>query len=331
MFDRRMFLKSSGLAIDRGRASSPTSSSGWRRRARFRGAASKRVLVAIFQRGAVDGLNVLVPYGEKSLLRARVLRSRFRGRARARTRRSILDGFFGLHPSLAPLLPYFKDRSAAFVHAVGTPDPTRSHFDAQDFMESGTPGVKSTRRRLPLPRARGRRTAKASPLRAVSLTPGMPRILAGSRRRHRHDEPRAVRHPRRPRRRADLGVLRIDVRRAPSPARSRRRAKESFDAVQLLQSADPAKIAPENGADYPRSPFGNALEADRAAHQGGRGARGRVHRRRRLGHARGRGRRAGPARQPPARFRQAIAAFARTSARAWPTSRSSRCPSSAAP
>src|SRR5207302_11078405 len=91
-----------------------------------------------------------------------------------------LDGFFGLHPSMASLMPYFKDRSAAFVQAVGSPDTSRSHFDAQDFMECGTPGVKSTEDGF---LSRALLTAKreaSSPLRAVAVSPALPRILSGN-------------------------------------------------------------------------------------------------------------------------------------------------------
>src|SRR6266436_5289566 len=95
-------------------------------------------LVVVLLRGAVDGLNVVIPYGEQAYYAARP------NIAVAREAALDLDGFFGVHPSLASLLPYFKDKSLGFVHAVGSPDSTRSHFDAQDFMESGTPGVKVT-------------------------------------------------------------------------------------------------------------------------------------------------------------------------------------------
>jgi uncharacterized protein (DUF1501 family) len=88
-----------------------------------------------------------------------------------------LDGFFGAHPSLAPLMPFWKERSLAVVHAAGSPDATRSHFDAQDFMETGTPGIKTTKdgflaRALPLP--------KGHVPRAVAVTPTMPLIFAGA-------------------------------------------------------------------------------------------------------------------------------------------------------
>ncbi|MEP6995188.1 MAG: hypothetical protein ABI968_11750, partial [Acidobacteriota bacterium] len=135
MFDRRAFLKSSGLALVAGGLLPNV----FVRMAEAGTAPNKRVLVAIFQRGAVDGLNMLVPYAEKIYYDARPSIAVPRPGSGDKAALN-LDGFFALHPSLAPLLPYFQDRSAAFVHAVGSPDATRSHFDAQDFMESGTPG-----------------------------------------------------------------------------------------------------------------------------------------------------------------------------------------------
>jgi uncharacterized protein (DUF1501 family) len=254
MFDRRTFLKSGGLALVAG----GLLPSVFVRMAEAGSPASRRVLVAIFQRGAVDGLNVLVPYGEKRYYDARptiaVPRPGSAGKAALD-----LDGFFGLHPSLAPLLPHFRDRSAAFVHAVGSPDPTRSHFDAQDFMESGTPGVKSTRDGF-LSRALSTNApAKGSPLRAVAMSPGMPRILAGAAgaiamtnlsefgiRAGLDSEP-ASRSFESMYRGAVAGALQAT-------------ARESFEAVQLLRSADPSRIAPGNGADYPRGPLGHSLK-----------------------------------------------------------------------
>src|SRR3989449_9506969 len=104
----------------------------------------RKVLVAVFQRGAVDGLSMVVPYGDRDYAGARAsiaIRPPRAGDAGAATD---LDGFFGLHPALAPLQPLWQSRALAVVHACGSPDTTRSHFDAQDYMESGTPGVKST-------------------------------------------------------------------------------------------------------------------------------------------------------------------------------------------
>jgi len=96
------------------------------------------ILVCLFQRGAVDGLNMIVPHGEPAYYQER---PRI---AIPATDVVDLDGHFGLHPSLAPLKGLWDNKSLAAIHAIGSPDSTRSHFDAQDYMETGTPGVKST-------------------------------------------------------------------------------------------------------------------------------------------------------------------------------------------
>ena len=103
----------------------------------------QKILVAIFQRGAVDGLNMVVPFGEKAYYADRP--SIAIPKPGAQGGALDLDGFFGVHPRMAPLVPYFKDGNLAIIHAAGSHDDTRSHFDAQDYMESGTPGLKSTR------------------------------------------------------------------------------------------------------------------------------------------------------------------------------------------
>lgn len=133
-------------------------------------------LIVIMLRGAVDGLNVVAPVGDANYARLRP------GIALARPGEAqgalALDGYFGLHPALEALLPLWQQKKLAFVHACGSPDPTRSHFDAQDFLESGTPGIKSTedgwmnRLLTQLPGA-------DSPTRALSIGPVMPRILSG--------------------------------------------------------------------------------------------------------------------------------------------------------
>jgi len=253
MLDRRIFLKSSGLALVAGgllpnvfvrmaEAGNP--------------AANRRVLVAIFQRGAVDGLNMLVPYGEKTYYDARPTIAVARPGSGEKAALD-LDGFFGVHPSMAPLLPFFRDRSAAFVHAVGSPDATRSHFDAQDFMESGTPGVKSTSDGFLARALRQSAAPKPSPLRAVAMSPGMPRILAGS---------AAIAM-------TNLSEFGIRAGQSSEPVSEsfeamydsavagtlQATAQESFEAVHMVRSADPARIAPSNGAEYPRGPLGNAL------------------------------------------------------------------------
>jgi uncharacterized protein (DUF1501 family) len=227
--DRRTFLKSSGLALIAG----PLLPSVFVRMADAATTKGRKVLVAVFQRGAVDGLNVVVPYGEKAYYDARPSIAIPKGEVLD------LDGFFGVHPSLAPLVPYFKDKNAAFVHAVGSPDTTRSHFDAQDFMESGTPGVKITQDGF-LSRALAGRTA--TPLRAVALAQTMPRILSG--------KANAL---------AMSDVAKFGVGSEVADA-FRSMYGEAYEATRILKSADPAKLQPENGAVYPQGPLGNSLK-----------------------------------------------------------------------
>src|SRR5579871_2704355 len=177
MTSRRLFLKGSACAIF-GVGSMPA----WLSRSVFAAETGavrrKKILVAVFQRGAVDGLNMVIPFGEQRYydLRPSLAIPKPNG-----TPQSVvdLDGFFGLHPSLAPLKPLYDTRRLAIVDAVGSPDPTRSHFDAQDYMESGTPGLKSTADGW-LNRALPRETGKVSPVRAVSLGPNLPRTLRGA-------------------------------------------------------------------------------------------------------------------------------------------------------
>src|SRR5436190_8956552 len=176
---RRFFLRDSALAMV-GVGSAPL----WLQRALYAAdapGARKKILVAIFQRGAADGLNVIVPHGEQAYysLRPTIAVPRPTADAGKREDAAIdLDGFFGLHPSLAPLKPLFDQQHLAIVDAVGSPDPTRSHFDAQDYMESGTPGRKGTQDGW-MNRALPKATGKVSPVRAVSLGPVLPRAMRG--------------------------------------------------------------------------------------------------------------------------------------------------------
>src|SRR5689334_8626961 len=180
MTTRRIFLRNSALAKV-GVGTAPL----WLQRALYASDAPsprKKILVAIFQRGAADGLNVVVPHGEKAYygLRPTIAVPRPSAGNDKREDAAIdLDGFFGFHPSLAPLKPLFDQQHLAIVDAVGSPDPTRSHFDAQDYMESGTPGFKATHdgwMNRALPKAQG----KVSPVRAVSLGPTLSRSMAGA-------------------------------------------------------------------------------------------------------------------------------------------------------
>jgi len=216
-----------------------------------------KVLVAIFQRGAVDGLSMVPPHGDPAYARARASIALAPPRRGDAATALDLDGFFALHPALASLKPAWDSKTLAIVHACGSPDTTRSHFDAQDYMESGTPGVKSTPDGW-LGRAAGALPSDSvSPFRSVALASRLPRSLRG-----------------------DAGALamssldRFDVR-AAQPAVARRgfeslyaegvqdllhgTARETFEAVKLLKSAGASRLTPANGADYPRGRFGEAL------------------------------------------------------------------------
>ena len=174
MIDRRQFVKRAAMLSASGVVM--LSGHGWAAKIAGDSGARKRLIV-IFLRGAVDGLNVVVPHGESAYYESRPTIAIGRS-AGADGGVLNLDGHFGLHPALAPIMPLWQDGTLAFVHACGSPDPSRSHFDAQEYMESGTPGVRTTpdgwMNRL-LAAIPGRHEATE----AISLGPTLPRILAG--------------------------------------------------------------------------------------------------------------------------------------------------------
>ncbi len=170
-----------------------------------------------------------------------------------------LDGFFGLHPRMAPLQPLFESGQLAIVHACGSPDETRSHFDAQDYMESGTPGVKSTRDGWMNRYLHAKEHAeRSSPFRAVALTQALPRSLQGS------APALAIGQFGQFGIRAGADTDMIANAFAAQYAQAAdamlgATGREAFDAVKMLKDANPAGYAPANGADYPRSGFGDAM------------------------------------------------------------------------
>jgi uncharacterized protein (DUF1501 family) len=210
-------------------------------------AARKKILVAIFQRGAADGLNVVVPHGEKAYydLRPTIAIPRPTSHPGRRDDAALdLDGFFGLHPSLGPLMPLFDQRHLAIVDAVGSPDPTRSHFDAQHYMESGTPGRKATAdgwMNRALPTAAG----KVSPVRAVSLGGVLPRAM----RTHECFQVRNAEATR------QFERMYTGAEDPPMQAAGR----ETYEAVAMLQAIERRPYTPAAGADYPRGRFGGSL------------------------------------------------------------------------
>jgi uncharacterized protein (DUF1501 family) len=249
---RRVFIRNSALAVV-GTAAVPSFLTRVAWGATEPAGRTKR-LVVIFQRGAADGLNIVVPHAEPQYYAMRPSINI--------PRKAVidLDGFFGLHPSLAPFQPLWNQKQLAIVHAAGSPDPSRSHFDAQDFMEAGTPGVKSTEdgwmnrslKNLTHP-------AQKSPFEAIAMGPSIPRILSGL-------EPVIALN--------NINDFSVGGRNPKgSPAANTFEAmyghsldtvmhgtgEETFDAVKMLKSADPGKYQPAPGADYPRGRFGDSL------------------------------------------------------------------------
>jgi uncharacterized protein (DUF1501 family) len=250
---RRIFLRNSALAAV-GTAALPSFLARAAYGAADPGSRPKRLIV-LFQRGAADGLNIVVPHGESAYYAARPTINI--------PKKSVLDldGFFGLHPSMSSFQPLWKQGHLAIVHAAGSPDPTRSHFDAQDYMESGTPGVKVTEdgwlnralHNIDIP-------ADKAAFRAIALGPSLPRILAGK------ETAVAVNN---------LNDFSVGGRSAkPSAASNTFEAmyansvdsalhgtgQETFDAVKTLKAADPSKYTPSPNANYPRGRFADSLK-----------------------------------------------------------------------
>ncbi|MFZ0479090.1 MAG: DUF1501 domain-containing protein [Terriglobales bacterium] len=261
---RRVFLRNGAMAVV-----GTTALPAFLKRAAFgaidSGARPKR-LVVIFQRGAADGLNIVVPHGEASYYAMRPTINI--------PKKSVLDldGFFGLHPAMSSFTPLWKQKHLAIVHAAGSPDPSRSHFDAQDFMESGTPGLKATEdgwlnrclHELPLPAqsSSGKpafATSDPSAFRAIALGPSLPRILSGK-------EPALALNNL-----DDFSVGGKNPKAVPIATTFEAMyassvdtvlhgtGQETFDAVKMLKSADPGKYTPSAGANYPKGRFGDSL------------------------------------------------------------------------
>src|SRR6266436_5527103 len=256
-FSRRYFLKQGGIAM----VGLSTMPAFLQRAIAGTPASGKKQLVVLFQRGAADGLNMVVPFGEPNYYRMRPSIAIPEPRRSGSDCAVDLDGFFGLHPSLAPLEALFRKDQLAIVHAAGSPDPTRSHFDAQDFMESGTPGVKATEDGW-LNRAMGAVPKEnASPFRAVAMGPNLPRMLHGS--------ASAIALP-------DLRQFKV-MPQSPAMAATVQggfeamyaqtvdhalhgTGTETFEAIDMLRKVDPRKYAPEHGAQYPTSRLGQSLQ-----------------------------------------------------------------------
>ncbi len=220
-------------------------------------AANHKKLVVLFQRGAADGLNIVVPYREKNYYAMRPTI------AIKPNEVLDLDGQFGLHPSLAAFKPLYDQGHLAIVHACGSPDTTRSHFDAQDYMESGTPGLKSTQDGWLNRALQAERTDPklASAFRAVALGTQVPRTLQGSLPAIAINNVRDF----------SVGGHAANLNAGVSSAFQQMYAQsadtmlhgtgqETFEAVRMLKSADPAHYQPANGVVYPNTNFGSSLK-----------------------------------------------------------------------
>ena len=255
MISRRIFLKNGGLTLigmgmvpsfvyRTALAAAPESG-------------RRKVLVAIFQRGGADGLNTVVPFGEKEYYRSRPSIAVPAPSSKEESALD-LDGFFGLHPSLEPLESFWRKRELAIVHGVGSPHSTRSHFDAQDFMETATPGEKSVSEGWLNRYLQERAQGEASSFRAVSMGTGLPRSLEG--------EATAI----------ALGNIRDFDLKAGSVQAEVRSAYETlydrdtnsllsgtswemFEAIDYLKKANPSQYAPAPDVQYPQGKFGRNL------------------------------------------------------------------------
>jgi Uncharacterized protein conserved in bacteria len=218
----------------------------------------KKRLVVLFQRGAADGLNIVVPHGEREYYAMRPTIAIPRP-SRGQLSAIDLDGLFGLHPSMEAFKPLWDEGHLAIIHAAGSPDDTRSHFDAQDFMESGTPGMKSTEDGW-LNRAMQSLGAKQhSPFSAIALSTAMPRTLAGKfpavAISNINDFAVGGRNPNA----APISNTFEAMYANSVDSVLHGTGTETFEAVKMLKAADPAKYTPAAGANYPRGRFGDSL------------------------------------------------------------------------
>lgn len=256
--DRRFFIRSSGIALAGfGMAlAAPETLQRLVSASAGKPSGGKKTLVVVFQRGAVDGLSMVPPYGDKDYAPQR--RDLAVPRPGSQSGAIDLDGFFGLHPSLAGLESLWIDKSLAVIHSAGSPDNSRSHFDAQDYMEAGTPGIKSTRDGWMNRLLQNEKARDATPFRAVAMTQHVPRSLAG-------------RFPSVAMTNLETFAIRAgsysktvkggfeDLWKQEADSRLGETGKETFEAIDFLKRSDPGRYRPENGAMYPAGRFGDSM------------------------------------------------------------------------
>jgi len=247
MLTRRIFLRGSAMVMA-GAGSVPF----WLGRAAASTQGRRKILVAIFQRGAADGLNVVVPFGEKRYYELRPTIGIPAPGSSNGAPAIDLDGRFGLNPALQPLKPLWDRQMLAIVEATGSPDPSRSHFDAQDYMESGTPGSK---RDGWLNRALPPAGPDASPLRAIALSATLPRTLQGDR------SAIAVNDVQQFRAGPETAAI-VESMYSNSPDRQLAGAgNDAFAAMRMIQSLNRTPYEPSGGAQYgPGGELGRSLQ-----------------------------------------------------------------------
>jgi uncharacterized protein (DUF1501 family) len=257
--NRRFFIKSGSIAL--ASVGMSLSAPGFLQRALLANESKggkRKTLVAIFQRGAVDGLNMIVPFGESNYYDLRPSIAIPKPNGNNQEAAISLDGFFGLHPSMSSLKPLWDSKRLAIVHASGSPDNTRSHFDAQDYMESATPGVKSTSDGWLNRYLQSQKEQEQSPFRAISMTQQMPRAMQG------RAQVLAM---------SNLSNFAIRAGRSSASVQGGFEAiysrdknemlgdtgRETFAAINYLKRANPAQYKPENGAQYPQGQLGTSM------------------------------------------------------------------------
>ena len=220
-----------------------------------------KMLICIFQRGAMDGLMAVTPFTDQYLQAARPTLFMSAAKDNKTGQLIDLDGRFGLHPGMRSFEQLFKDKRLAIVHGIGSPNNTRSHFDAQDYMESGTPFDKGTSSGW-LNRAVGLMGHEATPFSAVSLTSSMPRSFYGN------NPTISI---------SNLQDFAIQMKGNPMGANMAAKSfedlyddttsgllkdtgKESFEAVKMIQKLDTKNYKPANNAIYPNTQLGNSLK-----------------------------------------------------------------------
>jgi uncharacterized protein (DUF1501 family) len=262
--NRRFFLKSSGVALASISAATMSPSFMTRALAQTSGKGRRKILIAIFQRGAMDGLSAVVPYAEQEYynLRSAIAVPRpGAGGAQPNQAPAIdLDGYFALHPTLAPFKPIYDSGQLAIIHAAGSPDNTRSHFDAQDYMESATPGVKSTTDGWLNRYLQSNGAADSSPFRGVAMGPTLPRVMQGkaSAIAMNNINDFTIRAGGGETGQAVQGGFEAMYAQTVNDA-LRGAGKETFDAMKLLKRVNPAQYKPSPDAVYPRGAFGDRL------------------------------------------------------------------------